>query len=85
MFTNKLADGSLNISGKKIAKLRKKMIPKVSQNGLARMLELNNLIVDKNAIQSLEAGKRFITDIELNAIAEVLGVTPNDLLDFDEK
>ena len=36
--------------------------------------------LDKNAIQRIESGGRFVTDIELKALAEILGVTPNDLL-----
>ena len=56
------------------------MRPKISQRALADMLQLAEVDLDKNAIQRIESGKRFVTDIELKAIAKVLGVTADDLL-----
>lgn len=81
MYKNKNLDGSLNISGKKIAMLRKKMQPKTSQKKLADMLQLSGLDLDKNAIQKIESGKRFVTDIELKTLAKVLNVSSDWLLD----
>ncbi len=81
MYKNKNIDGSLNISGKKIAMLRKKMQPKTSQKKLADMLQLNGLDLDKNAIQKIESGQRFVTDIELKTLAKVLNVSSDWLLD----
>lgn len=78
MFINKSKDGLNNICGKNIAIIRKSM--KISQRQLADMLQLNNLDVDKNAIQRIECGKRFVTDIELIAIAAVLDVDYEILL-----
>ena len=46
---------------------------------LAVKLQLMGIDVDKNAIQRIESGQRFITDIELVAIAEALSVTIDDL------
>ena len=43
-------------------------------------MQLVGLDLDKNAIQRLEAGKRFVTDIELAALAGVLGRSVEDLL-----
>ena len=57
------------------------MTPKVSQRALAEMLQVAGLDIDKNAIQRMESGKRFITDIELKALAKVLKVTYAELLD----
>ncbi len=85
MYKNKNPDGSLNISGKKIAKLRKEMNPRTSQRVLADMLQLNGIDLDKNAIQKIESGKRFVTDIELKSLAKVLGVTSDELLKEFEK
>ena len=45
------------------------------------MLQRAGLDLDKNAVQRIESGKRFVTDIELKVIAEVLRVSYNDLLD----
>jgi len=78
MFTNKALDGCNNICGKQISKYRKEMGK--SQRQLADMLQLDGLDVDKNAIQRIEAGKRFVTDIELVVLARVLGVSVAELL-----
>ena len=66
MYKNK--NGELNnISGKNIASIRKSKRPVVSQRALADQLQLIGLDLDKNAIQRIECGKRFVTDIELSA------------------
>lgn len=79
MFKNK--NGSLNnISGENIAYFRKQMQPKLSQRAFADRLQLCGIDVDKNAIQRIECGKRFVTDIELVCIAKVLNVSVLDLL-----
>jgi len=78
MFINKTADGKNNICGGKIAALRKSM--KISQRALADKLQLSGLDIDKNAVQRIEAGKRFVTDIELLAFSEVFGADVGDLL-----
>ena len=51
-----------------------------SQRELADALQLLGLDVDKNAIQRIEAGKRFVTDIEIVYLAKVLKVSYEDLL-----
>lgn len=78
MFINKTKDGKNNLCGEKIAVLRKSL--KYSQRALADKLQLIGLDVDKNAIQRIECGKRFVTDIEIVAISKVLGVTVDELL-----
>ena len=78
MFTNKANDGRNNICGLWIAKYRKEL--RKSQRELADALQLLGLDVDKNAIQRIEAGKRFVTDIELLYFAKVLNVSYEDLL-----
>lgn len=78
MFINKNVDGLNNVCGKKITKLRKDM--KISQRILADKLQLSGLDVDKNAIQRIECGKRFVTDIELLAFAKIFDITVDELL-----
>ena len=80
MFTNKALDGCANRCGKVVAACRKKM--KKSQRQLADMLQIAGLDIDKNAIQRIEAGKRFVTDIELVYLAQVLRLSYEDLLDI---
>jgi transcriptional regulator with XRE-family HTH domain len=78
MFINKTKDGLNNICGKNIAKLR--ITLKISQRELADKMQLVGIDIDKNAIQRIECGKRFVTDIELIAFAKVFNITFNDLL-----
>ena len=78
MFINKSTDGLNNICGKNIAIIRKNM--RISQRILADRLQLSGLDVDKNAIQRIECGKRFVTDIELIAFSRVLDVCIDELL-----
>lgn len=77
VFINKNYDGKNNICGKNIAKYRLEM--KISQRKLADLLQINGLNVDKNAVQRMESGQRFITDIELLYISKVLNKTLNEL------
>ena len=71
-----------NICGIKIRELRSRMND-VSQKRLADMLQLLGLDLDKNAIQRIESGKRFVTDIELRYFAKVLNVSYEELLSED--
>ena len=83
MFKNKNGDSN-NLSGENISRIRKGMKPTLSQRALADKLQLNGIDVDKNAIQRIECGKRFVTDIELVVIARVLGVSVMELLGTNE-
>ena len=77
MFINKSKDGKNNICGENIAIYRKEK--KLSQRALADKLQIEGLDVDKNAIQRMESGQRFITDIELSYISKVLEKTLDEL------
>ena len=78
---NKAKDGKNNFSGRKIKVFREAMAAKPSQKALADLLQVAGLDVDKNAVQRIESGQRFVTDIELQVIAKVLKVSYEDLLD----
>ena len=45
----------------------------------ADRLQLLGLDVDKNAVQRMESGQKFITDIELSYISKVLDKSFNEL------
>ena len=81
MYKNRSIEGTNNICGKKLAVLRKQTAPKMSQRAFADKLQLQGIDLDKNAIQRIECGKRFVTDIELKAFAQILGITTDELLD----
>ena len=57
-----------NLCGKNIARFR--MESGYSQRELADKMQLVGLDLDKNAIQRIECGNRFVTDIELAAFAQ---------------
>ena len=78
MFINKSKEGLNNICGKNIAKYRTKM--KLSQRELADKMQLVGIDIDKNAIQRIECGKRFVTDIEIIAFVKVFHITFEELL-----
>lgn len=80
MYKTKARDGKLNLCGTKVAKLRLAMVPKCSQKSLADKLQLQGLDFSKNTVQCIESGNRFVTDIELKAIAQVFSVTTDELL-----
>ena len=81
MFSNRTKDGRNNICGIKVAKLRKAL--KISQRELADRLQVINLDIDKNAVQRIESGQRFVTDIEIISLAKVFSVKVEDLLKID--
>lgn len=81
MFKNKSKCGKNNICGEKVYMLRKQQIPKMSQRILAEKLQLKGIDVDKNAIQRIESGERFVTDIEIKVLAEIFEISIDNLLE----
>ena len=71
--------GEKNLISKNLIELRKKN--HFSQRMLAYHLQLNGYDMDKNVITRIETNKRYVTDIELKALCEVLGVTYGELID----
>ena len=79
MFKNK-NNGRNNLCGDNIRRLRLGSPTKLSQRGLADKMQLIGIDVDKNAIQRIESGKRFVTDIELKGFAEIFEVSLDELI-----
>ena len=78
MFINKTNQGLNNISGKIIFQKRTEL--KISQNKLANLLKEQGLNIEKNAVQRIECGKRFVTDIELLVFMKVLKFNIKDII-----
>lgn len=76
-------DGKLNLLGERIAQLRKKS--GLSQNSLARELQLLGVNLNKNAVSNIELGKHSISDIELFAIIAALHVSADDIFRYGNK
>lgn len=82
MFKNK-NDTLNNISGKNIKRIRLEQVPRLSQRALADKLQIQGIDLDKNAVQRIESGQRFVTDIELLAFSKVLNVSLDVLLQME--
>ena len=80
MYKNKAQNGSNNICGRNVKKLREQLSPKTSQKKLADLLQVAGLDIDKNAVQRIESGQRFVTDIELCTLVKVLRTSYEELL-----
>ncbi len=78
MFKNQ-ANGRKNLLGIKMREVRRAR--GISQRQVADDLAELGLIVDKNAVQRMESGQRFITDIELLTIAKYLEIPVNELME----
>ena len=81
MYKNKF-DARNNIAGINIRKLRLSYKEPLSQRALASQMQLHGIDIDKNAIQRIESGARFITDIELKQFANFFNTTVDSLLDI---
>ena len=66
-----------NLIGGNLKKLRIKL--KISQQELSNKLEFLGVYICRGSISRIEDYSRTVTDIELFAIAEVLGVDPKEL------
>jgi transcriptional regulator with XRE-family HTH domain len=82
LFKIKAADGSNNLSGKKIAALRKEQ--KLSQRKLATKMQLLGFDVDHYFIRRVENGERFVTDIDLVIFSKALDVPITELLSAED-
>ncbi len=74
--------GEKNLISRNLIELRKAQ--GLSQRLLAYQLQLKGYDMDKNVITRIETNKRYVTDIELKALCEVLEVTYEDLIDGNE-
>ncbi len=80
MFKNKTEQGRNNLCGRAVYRLRTGGERKLSQRVIAERMQLFGIDVDKNAIQRIESGQRFVTDIELATLAKIFGVSCEELL-----
>lgn len=66
-------EGSKNISGNRIRQAR--VTQRMSQSALAAKLQLEGVIIEREAISKIESGDRFVADYELLILSKVLGVS----------
>ncbi len=75
--------GEKNLISKHLIRLRQER--SLSQRDLAHRLQLAGYDIDKNVITRIETNQRFVTDIELQAFCQVLGVNFDDLIDREDE
>ena len=73
MNTRKLGLGDRNIIGARVTEARKKLGMK--QVDLLAKLQVAGIEISIPALSLLEGQKRPVSDIELNALADILGVS----------
>ena len=80
MFKLKAPDGTNNLCGKNVRRLRESHCPALSQRKLAQKLQVMGYDVDNHFVRRIELGQRFVTDIEIRILAEALNVKLDELL-----
>ena len=76
------SSGEKNLVSSRLIELRRQQ--GLSQRDLAHKLQLAGYDMDKNVITRIETNKRYVTDIELRALSQVLGVSYTYLIDGTE-
>ena len=71
-------DGKLNATGSNINRIRTEK--NISAQYLSDKLIMYGLDIHRQAIYHIESGKRTVADYELCIIAEILGVSTDELL-----
>lgn len=66
-------DGKKNISGDRIHQIR--TTKRLSQGTLAARMQMEGVVIEREAISKIETGDRFVADYELDVFAQVLGVS----------
>ena len=77
------SSGEKNLVSSRLIELRKQQ--NLSQRDLAHKLQLAGYDMDKNVITRIETNKRYVTDIELRALSQVLGVSYAYLINGEDK
>ena len=82
MRTRKQELGDKNIVGARVEQQRKTIAMK--QKDLLAQLQIRGVDLNSSGLSKLEGQLRGVADYELKAIAEVLGVSVNWLLDIEK-
>ena len=81
MFKIKAPDGTNNLCGRNLKRLRENHNPPLSQLALAKKLQLDGYDVDNHFIRRVETGERFVTDIEIKMLSQTLGISLEELIE----
>lgn len=78
----KTSSGKKNLISQRLVELRK--LHNLSQRDLAHKLQLAGYDMDKNVITRIETNKRYVTDIELQALCKVFHISYDYLIKDNE-
>lgn len=70
-----------NVIGARMRTLREKL--GIFQDDIAALMRARGHQLGRVQVNKIEMGRRFVSDVELLTIAELLQVTPHELLGFD--
>ena len=82
MLQNTAPDGTKNLIGKRVRKLR--MERDLSQNELSYKLQLLGYNGERGLIKRIELGTRYVSDIEIKILADFFNVSYEYLIDGDD-
>lgn len=74
--------GEKNLISVRLKRLRER--DGLSQRDLAHLLQLMGMDMDKNVITRIETNKRYVTDVELQALSRIFAVTYQYLIEGEE-
>lgn len=83
MYKTKSISGKNNLCGKQIKAYRRNLGEHFSQKRLADQMQIHGVDIDKNAIQRIESGQRYVNDFELFTFCKIFDVTIEQLCGFD--
>jgi HTH-type transcriptional regulator, cell division transcriptional repressor len=72
-----------NIVGRRVRKARLAKRPPLSQDALSGKLAARGVTVDRAGIAKIETGRRYVSDFEVKALVQTLGVTAGWLLGIE--
>lgn len=84
-FLKYMVMASRNIIGKRLRIARTRATPPITQEELAARLQVQSLPIERATISKIETGYREVTDVEVAAIARILGVSIGWLFGENDK
>ncbi len=73
--------GKKNICGERVHEARCKM--RLTQSDLAAQLQIKGILIERDSVSRIEIGTRFVADYELQALAQILKVSVDWLLEAE--
>ena len=75
-------NGRKNLCGPRVREARTRL--HMTQGDLAVQLQLSGIVIERDCISRIEIGTRFVADYELRALARILKVSVQWLLEMED-